>query len=291
MANNRYNDAKASYELKVIDIRTVDESVKNYFEKKLRPTVDTPDGHRPIPVIFATGERWALSKTQQGIRDSNGTLILPLISIQRINIERNPGVFSMPLDVGTITLGHKVSSKTSVLQNNLNQRRNDGFMVPIKEKVVHEYTTVPFPEFCLMTYEVSVWTQHVGQMNEVLEKIFYMYSYADSFVIPIDYDGPSLRGRGNGRYFTAIREGDFPNESNYEEFTDTERIVRYNYLFKVNAYLILSPADKTLAHGKEREVDNERSGKFIQYIQTSSPEIKLSEQVVSEEEYQKLFGK
>lgn len=285
--NNKYNDAKAAYKLKTVDLRTVDESVKNYFEKKIHLTVDSQDGPRVVPIQFATGERWSMSREKKGVRDKNGTLILPLVSIQRINIERNPSLAAMAQEVDHVTISSNPSPKNSILQQNYVNKQRQGLVVNVKPQVVQELTTVPFPDFCLMTYEVTFWSSYHNHMNEMLQKVFYSYDYADSFVIPIDYDGKNPRGRDSSRYFTAFREGDLPSESNYEEFTDAERIIKYSYIFKVSAWLILSPKDEVLAYGKQRDVNDETAGKYTVYQYQTTSELKLDEKVLDIEEFDK----
>lgn len=88
MSNNSFFDKKGRYELKPVTIETIDRAVRDYFDKKLNITVETENDKKKVSVMFATGERWKLSK--EDLRDENGTLILPLISISRTNIDRTP---------------------------------------------------------------------------------------------------------------------------------------------------------------------------------------------------------
>lgn len=88
MSNNSFFDKKGRYEIKPVTLETIDRVVRDYFDKKLNITVQTEIDKKKVSVLFASGERWKLSRDD--LRDENGTLILPLISIRRTNIDRTP---------------------------------------------------------------------------------------------------------------------------------------------------------------------------------------------------------
>ena len=61
-------------------LKEIDSSVVNWFSKGF--SIDF-DG-RKVPVIFVSQERWSLMQRQRGLRDDNGVLILPIISVRRL---------------------------------------------------------------------------------------------------------------------------------------------------------------------------------------------------------------
>ena len=73
-------------------IEDVDLSLFNLFDKEIPFQVTTDDGIKPVPVIFAAGEKWALNKRKRAIRDKMNTLILPLITIVRTEISQDPTI-------------------------------------------------------------------------------------------------------------------------------------------------------------------------------------------------------
>ena len=70
-----------------IEIEDIDRAVFNLFDKKIAFEVEEKGKSRKVPVVFAAGERFALTRRKQAIRDKNNTLILPLISILRGEID------------------------------------------------------------------------------------------------------------------------------------------------------------------------------------------------------------
>jgi len=67
-------------------IEDVDRALFNLFDKKLAFEVKVNEQTTKVPVVFAAGERFALTKRLKPIRDKNNALILPLIAIKRTSI-------------------------------------------------------------------------------------------------------------------------------------------------------------------------------------------------------------
>ena len=75
------------FEIPECNIEQIDRAVFNLFDDKLRFEVRNRDRKIRVPVVFASGERFALTRRKNPIRDKENTLILPLISIMRQNID------------------------------------------------------------------------------------------------------------------------------------------------------------------------------------------------------------
>ncbi len=288
MANPNFPGKAGRYEIKPVTIETVDQAVFDYFDKKIRLSVDASGVNKKVPILFATGERWKTVREKKGIRDENKTLILPLLTIQRLDIDRTPGFNSFGQEVPSITISSQIHGKTQNLQNQLKQRRLNGFPQVTKDKVVREYFTLPTPDYATVYYQVLIWTQYTEHMNEILEKIFHSYDYKDSFVLPVDYDGK--KPLGNSYYFVGFRDGNLSSQSNFEEFTDQERIIRYTYNIKVSAFFILDPKDTPLSYGKNIQGSRKDDGKNVVYKSQNSVEIKFAERVSTLKEFLDLFG-
>mgnify|MGYP000072357727 FL=1 len=68
-------------------LEDVDGAVFSAFDRGIGFEVSR-DGEEPSkpPVVFASGERWAIVKRKRGVRDANGSLILPLITVIRTGL-------------------------------------------------------------------------------------------------------------------------------------------------------------------------------------------------------------
>ena len=63
-------------------IETIDKSMMNFIEG-LSLATSTNKGFKKVPVIWGTAERTFQAKNKKEVRDSQGLLVLPLISIKR----------------------------------------------------------------------------------------------------------------------------------------------------------------------------------------------------------------
>jgi hypothetical protein len=63
-------------------IEDVDRAVFELFDKRLAFEVKVNEQTTKVPVVFAAGERFALTKRLKPIRDKNNALVLPLIALK-----------------------------------------------------------------------------------------------------------------------------------------------------------------------------------------------------------------
>lgn len=232
-----------------ITIETLDQAVKDWFDISVDAHVRTPTEElHKVPVLFASGERWATARDQRGIRDKNGLLILPLISVRRTNMDRDRTQMALGTEQKTMSISREVSQKTNLIQNAIaarNPSRRD-----VENKVVHEITTIPFPDWFVTGYEIIIQTQYTTQMNKILEKIFAALDLQNSFVMPVEHSKFESDSKDkeweereilNKHYFVGFMDTDLADTGNFEEFTDQERIIRYAYQITVPSYLQLDP--------------------------------------------------
>lgn len=89
---NTDRDLTKDFDLPEAGIEDVDRAIFNLFDKDINFDVETNGELTKVPVVFAAGERFALTRRKQPIRDDNNTLILPLISIVRGEIDFSPNL-------------------------------------------------------------------------------------------------------------------------------------------------------------------------------------------------------
>lgn len=286
MVNNYYSDKESRYPFKPVTIETVDSAVFDYFDKKIELNIYKDDVPYKVPVFFATGERWAVIR-KSNFRDSHGTLILPVVSIRRLDILRDTEMGGMTSAQKHITISNVIHPKNSNLQNLIKARKDRGFVVPSEKPPIIETLTIPFPDFSTIQYEIVFWTQFTTQMNDLLEKVFYNYANVggrvDSFVMPAEYDGK--KPKGDSYYFVGFSEGNMVKESNEDNYAEQEKVQKYIYRINVPVYLILDNDDEALGYGYNDD------GTKTYYKKQSVNKIKLTEEVITFEEFEKRFGK
>ena len=98
-------------------IEDVDRSVFDLFENELIFNVKSNKKIVKVPVIFATGERFAILARKKPLRDKSGALILPLISIMRKGVAQNPGIG----EVGPLVIKKKLAPEDAEYQVYVNK--------------------------------------------------------------------------------------------------------------------------------------------------------------------------
>ncbi len=254
MAKNEHID------IQNVTIETVDLAIHAWFDRTVDAHVEHPNGERKkVPVTFSSGERFVTARERKGMRDKNGVIILPMISIRRSGIDPQPTMQALGSETPRLSVAKRVSGKTNSLMNLNITRQPSNRMV---EPVVYEVTSIPFPDRSIMTYEVMVQTQYITQMNAVLEKVFHVLDLQKSFVAPFENSGRhphstagtpfEERSPLDSGYVVGFFDANLADASNFEEFTDQERIVRYTTSISVPTTLQLDPEGSEPALKVER---------------------------------------
>ena len=103
-------------------LEDVDRALFSLFDKQLPFMYKHKKGTRKAPVIFATGERFAVLRRKEPLRDKSGALILPLISIMRTNVTQSPEMGSGTAQNVPMTVKKKLSDEDPLYQRLLNKQ-------------------------------------------------------------------------------------------------------------------------------------------------------------------------
>lgn len=272
------NNVPENFSFPSCGIEDVDRSLFNLFDKVLSFEVHVNEQTTKVPVVFAAGERFALTRRKKPIRDKNNALILPLIAIRRSNVGfkteseagGTPISFRQNTDyvirkrlsesdrdyqnvVNRLSIKNQdnVASRKNFLNNSVSpgygaipgtiaSRRNGPGISFGTGKLnfalnndvsnnIFEVITVPYPIFVQLNYEITFWTQYMSQMNQLLETMLVKTTgQGREFQIVSD----------KGFTFTAFLMGTLTSGDNFENFTATERIIRYTFSVRVPAYIL-----------------------------------------------------
>ena len=270
------------FEIPNCTIEDVDRALFNLFDKQL-PFSYTRKGvaHR-CPVIFASGERFAVLRRKRPLRDKSGTLILPLVSIMRTGINQTPTMGAGTNQNAEIVLSKKLSSKDPDYQKILNKaglKNSDDHSVSVKptkqisdssptpgenpipgriqssedsgrlttgptlnpelNNNIFEFITMPAPKYYTATYDITFWTQYTKQMNDLIMSLMSMYQSYSQRTFKIETD--------KGYWFVAYAGDSLSPGNNFEDFSDSERLVRYSFEVTVPAYIVgnVVPGDQS----------------------------------------------
>jgi len=106
----------------------MDRAMFNLFDKDISIQVSVAGTMKKVPVVFASGERFAVSQRNKPIRDKNNALILPIIAIHRKSIDHDAEVGGYGSGIsfrekGDLIIKRRLSKKDAAYQNIVNQQK------------------------------------------------------------------------------------------------------------------------------------------------------------------------
>ena len=81
--------ASEVYEIQPSTLETIDFALFDFINDKMSNRSTKNEGWTKVPVVWVTSERAFLSKNNQDLRDKDGTLRLPLITIERTSVAKD----------------------------------------------------------------------------------------------------------------------------------------------------------------------------------------------------------
>ena len=214
-------------------IESIDAAFLKYVED-LNIFCNTSSGFKKIPVIWSSAERSFQIKNNQELRDANGSLIPPIISLERSSVikdPRNKGGFQGTLSPSNdryFTTRILNQEKTSEFANADSQKKNGqlNFVTSKKnKKVVYEHLSIPVPIYVTVEYKIHILTNYQGQMNEAIQP-FMARTAQNYFIITND-----------SHKYECFMDPDFSQET-ITDLAEEERKYESTITIKVLGYLI-----------------------------------------------------
>jgi len=205
------SDNDGSFKKYSVTLTDVDNVLYEYFTKVIDPQVVGPDGDAiQVPVRHASPERWAAIQRDGVLRDRKGQLQRPMIIFTRSGLEKNNEL---------VTFNKYLTMPFVKKFDKYNMYDKFSAMSGIKPS--YEIHNITFPDHVVLSYEFTIITEFVEQMNSVVETI----NFASD-----DYWGDPKRFK-----FRASVQ----NFSNTIEVpSDDDRIVSTSFSLTVNAHLL-----------------------------------------------------
>jgi len=219
-------------------LENIDYAFFEFFNNQLNVFSTTNEGFKKVPIFWVTPER-SFSRKMRQLRDENGMVIYPLMTMERkaINKDRSKRTkYYASLDrvrnlsQGQVTIARRINQdETNKFatadafkknnKNDINQKRNN-------KKVVFESITIPYPIYVDMTYEVVIFSEYQQQMNEILTSVVDGTNPSNYFVIS-----------RNGHNYETFIEPDFSFD-NVSALQENERLFKTTITAKVVGYTI-----------------------------------------------------
>lgn len=223
-------------------IENVDFAIFDWLDKELNLSCETKDGFKKTPIIWVTPERSFQIKNNKDLREVNGALTLPLMTLERTSIMKdvkNNGVFytNLPPNNNRHLITRRINQKkTSEFANADFKKQYNGiqFARPKKnEKVVYEFKSMLLPVYATFTYSVSIFTQFQQQMNDLLQPFLARTGSTKYFLF-----------ERNGYKYEGFIEGNIDSKNNVNSMEEEERRYISTITIKVLANLISDGANE-----------------------------------------------
>lgn len=214
-------------------IETIDGAILDYVEE-LNLHCNTVNGWNPVPVIWSSAERSYQIKNNRQLRDKNGALIPPIISLERVSSVKDPqkkGSFQAnvsPKNDRYIIRASLRQDKTSNFANAdaLKKSGQINFITSKKnKKQVYEFQALSIPVYITVEYKINIITNYQAQMNEIVQP-FMSKTGQNYFLIKKD-----------GYNYECFMDQNFEQES-IANLGEEERKYKTSIKIKVLGYLI-----------------------------------------------------
>lgn len=271
--NSGFTNDPSEFTMPSCTIEDVDRGVFNLFDKELPFFYKRKDQQKKTPVIFATGERFALLARNKPLRDKSDALILPLISIVRTGIEQENAKGNSLHQGGPVTVRTRISADDPLYQryqNSLGLKNSDDLAIDTNERVGSNgggtdpgriATRRPAGPITVSARRGTILEPKAGkniyEFTEIPPIKQYTASYEITFwaqytqemnaMLTVLMNGYVENRRRTlvieteaGYQFIAYVDAALSPQNNFDDFTDAERLVKYSFTMTVGAYLVAS---------------------------------------------------
>lgn len=261
------------FSLPACTIEDVDRSLFTLFDREI-PFMYTHKGaNKRIPVIFATGERFAVLRRKRPLRDRNGALILPLISIMRTGVSQEAQMG--PGQTAPLTIRKRLDKSDREYQRLVNKARlkNQKSAVSSLNRVITEdgvqdtgavpgtvssrrraqgQTPLAYRRGELLRSNVA---KNIVEILTIPPVKYYTSTYEITFwaqytqqmnnmimammsVYQNNHRRTFKLETEKGYWFVGYVGEALSPGNNFDDFTDNERLVRYSFEVSVPGYVV-----------------------------------------------------
>lgn len=170
-----------------VGIYDVDSAFKSFLEKDVKPTVEDDGRYFPVPVMYASPEKWASAQRDGFMKDDNGMILTPVIVFKRDNLSINT-------ELSKLKVAQNEDSHQFFERKYTNVNKYDQFSVLTGENPKKEFMSVERPDYVDLQYEVIVWCDYMEQVNKVVEQIVFFQgrSFGERYKFVIKGDSYSF---------------------------------------------------------------------------------------------------
>jgi len=222
-------------------IETIDTAIYNLINEGFDLHTSTNNGFKKVPVLWISPER-AFNSKDKDIRDSVGKLKLPLITVERTSMSKDPTFkAAYQANVFPATSGprgyrkhqrmvsRRISQKaTRKFASSKSGKFNGQENFPVdNSKVVYEEVYAPIPVWINVGYSIKLRSEYQQQMNDLVTPFATRTGNINSLLAEHD-----------GHQYEVFIEGDFTQNNNVNNLAEDERSFDTTITLKVLGFLL-----------------------------------------------------
>jgi len=225
-------------------IENIDYAIMSWVKEDLMISTTTNEGFTKTPVLWQVPERSFQVKHEKSLRDLDGALKLPLISVERTGIVKDPnrkGSFQANLysDEKDGRSGRMVIAKKIVQDKTRNFAVAAGtrgdvtgeikqlYYPRVNQKVVIKMLSIPIPVYVNIDYKITLKSEYQQQMNTMLAPFIGRTGQINAFTM-----------RRNGHLYEGFIDQGFTHSNNVNDLGEDMRMYSSEITIKVLGYLI-----------------------------------------------------
>ncbi len=225
-------------------IETIDYAITSWLKEDLVLSTQTNEGKVRVPVLWQVPERSFQVKNKKELRDDAGALKLPLLSIERTGITKDPSrkgayqaqVYSNEKDgrTGRMVIAKRiVKDKTrnfAVAQSMRQMPKASQFQKNyprVNKKIIIQTLSIPIPVYINVDYKIVIKSEYQQQMNDLVAPFIARTGQINAFSM-----------KRNGHLYEAFIEQDFSHSNNVGNLNEDSRMFQTEISIKVLGYLI-----------------------------------------------------
>jgi len=223
-------------------IESIDYAITSWLKEDLDLSARTNEGFTKVPVLWQAPERSFQITHEKSLRDDGGALKLPIVSITRTSITKDPtrkGSFQANLyshnkngRSGRIVIAKKiVQDKTRNFAVAASMRglvgEKQSYYPRVNKKVVIQSLSIPIPVYVNLEYKIILKSEYQEQMNSLIAPFIARTGQINAFTL-----------KRNGHLYEAFINQDFAQTNNIDDMQEELRMYTTEIGIRVLGYLI-----------------------------------------------------
>jgi hypothetical protein len=228
-------------------IENIDAGILEYVESVFDIHTTTNNGVIKVPIVWVSAERAFQAKDDRGIRDSIGKLKLPVITIERTSLDKDPafkGAVQAHIEPER-TGANAYKSHAFKIARRINQEKTRKFAsAEVKKgvgegqdhfpftkrissnKIVYDEITIPLPTYVSIVYSINLRAEYQQQINDMITPFITKTGQINHFII-----------KKNKHRYEAFIQQSFAQSNNLASMGEEERTFQTKVDIKVLGYL------------------------------------------------------